>query len=98
MSDAASTQSVVLEQLLQELPHAVVLEPEQLRALMADKSGHTSAGPPVCVVEALSIEDVVKAVTIASSTRCPWSREAPGVALPGAPLAALEKSSSRWQK
>jgi len=43
MSDPASKQSVVLEQLLQELPHAVVLEPEQLRALMADKSGHTSA-------------------------------------------------------
>jgi hypothetical protein len=71
MSDPASKHSLVLEQLLQELPHALVLEPEQLRALMSDKSGHTSAGPPLCVVEALSIEDVVKVVTIASQHQIP---------------------------
>jgi len=83
MSDPASKQSVVLEQLLQELPHAVVLEPEQLRALMADKSGHTSAGPPVCVVEALSIEDVVKVVTIASEHQMPLVTRGAGSGLAG---------------
>jgi len=71
MSDPASKHSLVLEQLLQELPHALVLEPEQLRALMSDKSGHTSARPPLCVVEALALEDVVKVVTIASQHQIP---------------------------
>jgi glycolate oxidase len=83
MSDAASKQSLVLEQLLQELPHAVVLDPEQLRTLMADKSGHTSAGPPLCVVEALSIEDVVKVVTIASQHQMPLVTRGAGSGLAG---------------
>jgi glycolate oxidase len=83
MSDPTSKQSLVLEQLLQELPHALVLEPEQLLTLMADKSGHTSAGPPVCVVEALSIEDVVKAVTIASQHQMPLVTRGAGSGLAG---------------
>ena len=49
MSDPTSKQSLVLEQLLRELPHALVLEPEQLLTLMVDKSGHTSEGPPLCL-------------------------------------------------
>ena len=83
MSDPASKHSLVLEQLLQELPHALVLEPEQLRALMSDKSGHTSAGPPLCVVEALSIEDVVKVVTIASQHQIPVVTRGAGSGLAG---------------
>ena len=83
MSDPASKHSLVLEQLLQELPHALVLEPEQLRALMSDKSGHTSAGPPLCVVEALSIEDVVKVVTIASQHQIPLVTRGAGSGLAG---------------
>ncbi len=83
MSDPASKHSLVLEQLLQELPHALVLEPEQLRALMSDKSGHTSEGPPLCVVEALSIEDVVKVVTIASQHQIPLVTRGAGSGLAG---------------
>jgi glycolate oxidase len=83
MSDPTSKQSLVLEQLLRELPHALVLEPEQLLTLMVDKSGHTSAGPPLCVVEALSIEDVVKVVTIASQHQMPLVTRGAGSGLAG---------------
>jgi len=83
MSQTTSERSSVIEDLMRELPRGLILDPQQLLPVMTDKSGQFSSGPPLCLVEALDIEDVVTLVKIASRHRIPVVTRGGGSGLAG---------------
>ena len=58
--------------------------PEELEAARADRSGHISAGAPLVVVHARSVEDVQAVCRIATETRTPIVTRGAGTGLAGA--------------
>ncbi len=67
---------------------AVSVDPVDLAIARADKSGHVSAGTPLAVVTARSIEDVQAVMRIASETRTPVVTRGAGTGLAGGAIAS----------
>ena len=69
-----------------ELPGRVDTTDASLEAARADKSGHRSAGRPLAVVHATSVEDVQRTMRIATATRTPVVTRGAGTGLAGAAM------------
>ncbi|MEQ1738146.1 MAG: FAD-binding protein, partial [Rhodoglobus sp.] len=83
----AAGDSAVQVALRELLGDAVVTDPEALQALRADKSGQLSAGPPLAVVEARTIDDVQRTLRFATEHRIPVVPRGAGTGLAGAATA-----------
>jgi glycolate oxidase len=83
MNQPTTEHSRAIDDVMRELPHAVVLDPESLQSMMSDKSGHLSVGPPLCLVEARNTDDVVTLVKIAHRHRIPVVTRGGGSGLAG---------------
>lgn len=70
------------------LGEAVSVDHGDLAIARADKSGHVSAGTPLAVVTARSIEDVQAVMRIASETRTPVVTRGAGTGLAGGAIAS----------
>jgi len=84
---ASSEMSSALASLQDALGRRVSVDSQDTDAARADKSGHRSAGDPLCVVFAESTEDVATVLRIANSSQTPV---VPGVLAqdwPAGPLA-----------
>ncbi len=73
----------VLAQLRAELGDGLDTTDASLEAARADKSGHASAGRPLAVVHARSVEDVQATLRIASATGTPVVTRGAGTGLAG---------------
>jgi len=74
----------VIAQLCAELGEIVDTAPESLEAARADASGHRSAGRPLAVVRARTVEDVQRTLRIASQHATPVVVRGAGTGLAGA--------------
>jgi len=83
MSEANERAGAALRELHEALPHAVSTDSELLSSVTADKSGQSSEGTPLCVVEATSVSDVVAVVNIARDHRVPIVPRGAGSGLAG---------------
>lgn len=72
-----------MELLTKALGEQVVQDPAVLEPLRADKSGHVSDGPPLCVVYAHSTDDVATVLRIANDTLTPVVTRGGGSGLAG---------------
>lgn len=77
----------VIALLRSELGDAVTTDPASLQAARSDKSGHTSAAPPIAVVSARSTEDVQSTMRIASRLGVPVVTRGAGTGLAGGAVA-----------
>ena len=73
-----------VSQLIAALGDVVTTAPDELEAARADRSGHISAGAPLAVVHATSVEHVQQVMRIASETRTPVVTRGAGTGLAGA--------------
>lgn len=78
-----SSAEQVLRQLRAELGERVITDPAQLEPLREDRSGHRSAGPPLALVRAGSIEDVQAVCRTASEHGLPIVPRGAGTGLAG---------------
>ena len=69
-----------------DLPGRVDTTDASLEAARADKSGHRSAGRPLAVVHAASVDDVQRTMRIAAATRTPVVTRGAGTGLAGAAM------------
>ncbi len=76
-----------LSALREILGNAVITDPKALQALRADRSGQLSAGPPLAVVEARSIEDVQNTLRFATEHHIPVVPRGAGTGVAGAAIA-----------
>lgn len=83
---AASSGSSVLEQLHAALTGRVHETGDLVEAARADRSGYRSAGPPIAVVQAGSVEDVQAVCRIAHATGTPLVTRGAGTGLAGASI------------
>lgn len=74
----------VLAELQAVLGERVDVSPAVLQDARSDKSGHASAGPPLAVVHAASVEDVQETLRIAHRTGTPVVTRGAGTGLAGA--------------
>mgnify|MGYP005815247747 CR=1 FL=1 len=72
------------DELRRELGDIVRTDPAALRAAQGDRSGHTSAAPPLAVVEARCTADVQAALRFATAHRLPVVPRGAGSGLAGA--------------
>ncbi|MEE2815436.1 MAG: FAD-linked oxidase C-terminal domain-containing protein [Actinomycetota bacterium] len=79
-----STSTTVLERLTRELGDIVDTSASALDDARADRSGHRSAGAPIAVVHARSVDDVQRVMRIASATATPVVVRGAGTGLAGA--------------
>jgi glycolate oxidase len=77
----------VIAVLRSELGDAVTTDAAALEAVRSDKSGHTSAAPPIAVVSARSVEDVQTTMRIASQRGVPVVTRGAGTGLAGGAVA-----------
>jgi glycolate oxidase len=77
----------ILAALRELLGDAVVTDPEVLQALRADKSGELSAGPPLALVEARTIDEVQRTMRFATEHGIPVVPRGAGTGLAGAAMA-----------
>lgn len=77
----------MIDELRAALGAAVVTDPAALAAARADKSGQRSAGAPLAIVEARSIEDVQAALRFASAHGIPVVPRGAGTGLAGGAIA-----------
>ena len=73
----------VLFQLTAELGDVVSIDPAELDAARADKSGHVAAGTPIAIVHATTVEHVQATMRIATATRTPVVTRGAGTGLAG---------------
>lgn len=73
----------VLAHLREILGERVIVDPSRLSEAQADKSGQVSHGPPLCVVEAHSTNDVAHVLRVAHETRTPVVTRGGGSGLAG---------------
>jgi glycolate oxidase len=86
-ADVAAAEQSIRSALSELLGAAVITDPETLQALRADKSGQLSAGAPLAVVEARSIEDVQATLRFATEHRIPVVPRGAGTGVAGAAIA-----------
>jgi glycolate oxidase len=67
----ADSKSIVLGQLIDALGDAVLTDQESLAIARADRSGKVSSTDPICVVKALTTEDVAIVMQIANRSNTP---------------------------
>lgn len=77
------TAHAVIDQLRAQLGDRVDVTPSVLEGLRADKSGHASAGTPLAVVHAASIDDVQATLRIAHASGTPVVTRGAGTGLAG---------------
>jgi len=73
----------VVSLLRAQLADRVDTDPVALQAARADKSGHASAGPPLAIVHAASVDDVQATMRIAHATGTPVVTRGAGTGLAG---------------
>jgi len=77
------TTTTVVDLLVSELGDKVSRDTDVLEEVRADKSGHVSSGPPLCVVYATSTNDVSRVLALAHETRTPVVTRGGGSGLAG---------------
>lgn len=83
MGSALLSSDEVLSLLADAVPHALVTEKQALAEASGDKSGQTSSGLPLCVIEVRNIDDVVTVVKIANQRGVPIVTRGGGSGLAG---------------
>lgn len=82
-----STEAVIVERLLAELPDIVETDPALLELMTTDRSGHRSDGLPIAIVKVQTVKDVQAVCRLATELKVPLVTRAAGSGLSGGAIA-----------